>query len=579
MLLPKGKNMKKLIVVSLLIICGGAGLLYQLSVKQHHQLLSASQFLPENVLLYAEHQDVARIYKEFKQSKLGQTLADMDILEVIRELGVPADQVSEAQSIVDKVSTFIDGPVFNELLGKEFAVALYPAKSFPTGNPALALEERLILIARPRHNVQVLEFLSSLIADDIEKSTVQYGSYTISRYKLDETRTVSAVTVQDLVLLAIDERLVRKSLDLYDEKTATLEQNVEYRRLRKRLELSKLFTYISFSSLLEQGRMISEKLSDEEKNEFLSLLEQWKGWGGAAYGVWKEGSLLQEKALIHYDIGKLDPRIVKLCSVQPSKNETLSMVPAEVLFYYWTNTLNLPLLWEIYSSILIKHSGDMDLLHQEILDVTGVEFEELLEMIGHEVAVLVQDIDSNGIPLPKAALIVKVTNPQQFMGAFNKILVAADIPISEKEYKGVDISYWGVAPQSGLQPAFSFQDEYLFISNSTDVIKQIIDLQANGSKSFLEKDSVQRVTGNWTLENSVAFVDIAGLAEVLKNLASWAGSMASLQGPEAERSANTVINQIVFPLLDGIGMYSTLGSRSIIEDNTIILESTISVHE
>ncbi|HIC98166.1 MAG TPA: hypothetical protein EYP08_00470, partial [Pyrodictiaceae archaeon] len=29
---------------------------------------------------------------------------------------------------------------------------------------------------------------------------------------------------------------------------------------------------------------------------------------------------------------------------------TLGMVPADSLFYYWTNTLNLPLFWELYSA-------------------------------------------------------------------------------------------------------------------------------------------------------------------------------------------------------------------------------------
>lgn len=569
--------MKKLIVVFLLICCS-VGLLYILLSRGQQNKISAAEFLPENVLFYAEHQDFASIYKEYKESRLGRIIADINFSEVSRELGAPDEQILVVESFLKKINEFMAGPAFNELLGKEFSVALFPAKSFSAENPARALEERLLLIARPRHNAQFLQLLFPLLGDGIEQRTVQYGGHVITRYHTENALTISTVTVRGLVIVAIDERLLRKSLDCYDEKSKTLYKNAEFRQLRKRLKLSKLFTYVSIPALYEQGKIISEKLPDQERKEFLSLLEQWKGWGGAAYGAWKGDEFFQEKALIHFDIKVLDPRIVKLLSVDPSPNNTLAMVPQDVLFYYWTNTLNLPLLWEIYSSILVKHSGDMDLLHQEIRDVTGVEFEDILDMVSKEIAILIQDIDSNGIPLPKAALIVKLEKPEEFFTVFDKLLVAADIPISTKEYKKTRISYWGIAPQAGLQPAFTFQEDYFVISNSIDVIKQIVDLKMNSGTSFLQNSDVQEVAANLSLDNnSAAYVDIATLADAFKDFALWAGSMASLQGPEAAHSSKIVVEQIVLPLLDGVAMYSKLGSRSLIEDDTIVLESKISI--
>ncbi len=568
-------------IISVLFICCGAAILFVLFQKgPERQTVSASDFLPENVLFYAEHKNLAEIITEFQGSKLGRILRDMQFLDVLEELGAPPDQVREVRTAADQLSQFMDSPAFNELLGREFSVALFPAKSFSADNPALALEERLLLISRPRHNAQFLQFLAPMLTEDIVKSSVQYGKYTIDRYQVDSTVTVSAVVVKDLVLMAVDERLIRKGLDLYDKKQNTLSRNQQYLKLHEQLEKSKLFTYVSFPALYEQGKIISEKLPEDDEKEFLALLEQWKGWGSAAYGAWKEDALLQEKVVINYDMKKLDSRIVQLLSVRPSTNDTLSMVPPDVLFYYWTNTLNLPLLWNIYSTVLVRQSGNLDLLHQEIFDATGVQFEEILDMVSKDIAVLVQDIESKGIPLPKAALVLKLKKPEAFQNVFRKLLATADIPISEEMYKNAVVSYWGVAPQSGLQPAFTFIDEHAYISNSIDVIRQIIELREYPEGNFMDDKNVRLVTDRLLLpNNSAAYINIASLAAACREFAVWASSMASLQGPEVARSSKIAVDKIILPLLDGVAMYSQLGSRSFFRDNSIILESTISIEQ
>ncbi len=77
--------------------------------------------------------------------------------------------------------------------------------------------------------------------------------------------------------------------------------------------------------------------------------------------------------------------------------------------------------------------------------------------------------------------------------------------------------------------------------------------------------------------NSAAYVDIAHLADALKDIAVWAGTMAGLQGPETARKAEIVVNKLFLPLLDGVSMYTRLGSRSVIGEDNIIMESTITV--
>ncbi len=568
--------MKK-VGVGLLFFCCCVALVVLLLSRQEEEVVAA-EFLPENVLFYAEQQDFSFLYQEFQHSRLGRTLASLDYSGVAAELGVSEEKNHEFEAHRLKISDFLASPAFQELFGKEFSVALFPANSFSAENPTRALEERLLLIARPRHNAEVLQFLTPLFTGDIQQATVRYGSHTITRYQMDEQRILSTVMVKGMVLAGFDERLVRKSLDCYDDKQNTLQQNKEFQRLRQSLKQAKLFIYLSLPALCEQGHKISEKLPKEDQEMLLILLDQWQGWGEAAYGAWQEEDLIHDKAVIIFDSQELDSRVAELCGVKPTLNNTLTMVPTDVLFYYWTNTFNLPLIWDLYSSRLPGQAGDLDVLRQEVREATGVELEALLAMVGKEFAFLIRDIDANGIPLPKTALVVQLNEPESFIPVFENLLSAAEIPISKKKYGDEIITYWGLAPQGGLQPAFTVQGEYLLLSNSIDVIKQIVDLKNDPKKSFLENSDIQRVGSGLLFENnSAAYIDIAGLADVLKDIASWTASMAILQGPEAARTSHVLLEQIILPLLDGFAMYSKLGSRSIIGKDTIMLESTTSV--
>ncbi len=569
--------MKKIGIFFLLIICG-LGLFFFLK-DQQEKTLSASDCLPSDVLFYGEQFDFTDMYQDFTKSRLGRTLARIDYKGIATELGESGEDMLKVEEAWQKVNSVVNDPGFNELLGKEFSIAVFPAKSFSADNPAKAIEERLLLIARPRHNTKILQMLAPVISKDVQQSKVQYGSHTITRYKIDEENTLSTATVRDLIIAGFEERLVRKSLDHYDTKKETLSGNEDFQKLRKRFEGTKLFTYLSIPALSRQGRMIGESLSEENKVEFFALLDEWDGWGAAAYGAWHEDGLVRDKIEILFNKDELDSRIARLCEVKPTGNRTLPLVPAETLFYYWTNTLNLPLFWEIYSSYASSQQPvALDILRHELRDSAGVELEELLAMIDSEFSLIIEDVDREGIPLPKITVMVQLKEPDKFIDIFNILLKNSDIPVSKKEYGKQEISYWGEFPQGGLQPAFTLMDDYLLVSNSIDLVQRIVDVRSGSAQSLINSSAMKEV-GKGLLKdnNSATYIHIAKLADALKDLAVWGGSMAVLQGPEVARNADISVNQLLLPFLDGIAMYTQLGSRSIITKDSIVLESTTTV--
>lgn len=572
-------NIKKTAIIvisaSLLLI-----LIFVLKNKQE-PAVQAADFLPADVLFYAEQNDFTEMYQRFFDSRLGKTLINLDYRAIETELGGNEETIREAERLWKGISNTLEDPAFNELLGKEFCMALFPAKSFSPENPAQDLEERLLLIAKPRHNAKFLQLLAPLFKKDIKQSTVQYGAHTISRYQIDANNRLSTATIQGLVLAGFDERLVRKSIDSYDDRTNVLSKNKDFQRLRSNFKDAKLFTYFSMPAVFDQGCMIAENLPPEHKEEFLSLLKQWEGWGAAAYGAWHAKGQVTDKVEILFDKSNLDSGIAKLCNVPKAENKTLAMVPADTLFYYWANFLNLLDIWDIYSERVTRQQPHaFDVLRQELRDGGDVEIEEVLGMIDNEFAVIVRDVGQDGIPLPRAAVIIQLKQPEQFLGVFNKLLAEADIPMSDKKYKDKIITYWGIAPQGGFQPAFTLLDNYLLLSNSIDLVQQIVDLDDEPSRSLLKSVAIDKLGGKLLEKNnSATYIHVALFADALKDLAKWAGNMAILQGPEKARKAEIVVNQLILPVLDGVSMYKQLGSRSFITDDSIVLESVTTVAE
>jgi len=153
---------------------------------------------------------------------------------------------------------------------------------------------------------------------------------------------------------------------------------------------------------MEQGKLIAGALQDDEQRQFINLLEQWEGWGAIAYGAWKEDGLIKETVEILYDPEDLGREVAGLFGVDASSNKTLEMLPADTLFHYWINSLDLPLLFALYNETLVDHNPAMfHLLQQELQDVTGMGIEEILSMVGRECSIVVQDVGTNGLPLPK----------------------------------------------------------------------------------------------------------------------------------------------------------------------------------
>ena len=569
--------MKK-ILIGILLICGCVGLFFFIQAEQKEEL-QASDVLPADTMLYLEQHDFVKLYNEFASSRLGRVLSKIDYEGIAAELDGDGQVARDAVHLWKELHDVINEPVYDQVLGKEVSIALLSMPLTDDITPEKFLEERLLLIAKPRHNAKVVQFFASYLAKDVEQSTVQYGTHSIQRYKLNEKQTLSTAAVDGLVLAAYDERLVRKSLNIYDERQNTLSSNEMYNQLRQRCEGSVLFQFFAVSAVRSQLEILSQRLPEEQQQQFHEFLNEFNGWEAGAYAAWKEEGSIKDTLEIIYTREKLDPYVADLLSQPPEHNNSLKMVPSDALFYYWGNSLNLPLIFELYSEAIIEEQPEaFDLLQQELQDSVGMPLEEILALVANEYGVIIKQVEGEGVPIPKALVLFKLNDTEKVGTIIKTLLAEADIPISSNSYMDREINYWGVAPQVGLQPAYTISGDYLLLSNSRDLVKQVVSLQDGAEGTLLVNTELQQLSEVLKRENNTtAYAHIAHMADSLKTLATWAGGMAVLQGQETAKDVNVIVQELVLPLLDGIAMFTQMATRSEVKETTIVLESTILV--
>ena len=538
--------------------------------------VTAADFLPAETLVYVEQRDLGLLLADFKVSRLGRAVTGIDPMKIATDFGLAPEEINKIRDARRLLDDFFNSPIFNEVVGQELTLALLPVPDDALDAPDKTAAGSLLFIVKPRHNTDLLEMMSSLFSRKLEQTSIQQGMHSIKQYRLEEEKILSVVTVAGYVLAAFDERLVLAGLDRYDGKQNTLAQNKEYIRLRHDFIDAKLFAYVSMPALSGQTSRLAATLDLAQKEEIQKTLNQWKGWEGLAFGAWKEKGRIRDKAVVLFKKDKLNPLVAKMCSVQPVENKTLAMVPADILGYYWTNTMDMSTLWEMFTQEMKDSTEQIKAMEQDVKTFTGVELHQLLAMFGSEAVFLLKEVATDGfIPLPNGAVFLKIDKEEDFVKMLQPLLIKMAIPVQSEDYKGVKLNTLGMSLHPGLQPVYALHQGYLVLASTVDLVKKVIDgggLAGDALFQQVNQGLNQRLT---KVNNSVSFVRVSSLLIMMKELANWGGTMFSMQSPEAALKSKVAIEQLILPLLDGLAMYEVIGSRSVIEDDAIIMESSI----
>ena len=566
--------MKKIVILFLVVALMATGLFFLLKAEKK-TVATPAAFISEDVLVCFTQKDLGRMLDDFKKSRLGKTFSQIDFVKMAEDMGLPQENISFLKKGQDETNDFVNGPIFKELFNNEFTVALFPIDTSSLENPAGRIEEHLLMIAKPEHGTQLINLLTSGFMKVVNQTSVLYGKYTIKLFQLEKGRTLAAIAVQDLVLIAFDERIIRDSLDRYDKKKRSLNDNEGFLKLRPLFKDPVSFSYFGMESLQKQMEILLEKTDLKQKDLLKDAWRKWSGLQAAGYGVWREADGSRDKGVFIVDNAKLDPALRNFYATPSEKNASLAIVPQNVLAYYWTNTMDFPAYWKMYRQGSGFSQKKIDAIREDAKRQFGMDIETILGLLDRQCGLMVQDGEGKRfLPVPDFSMFVKLKDSNRVSELVRNFLKNNGIPVQTQDYKGVGISSMAAFSQGGLMPVYVIHDQYLIVASSMGMIKQIIDTMKEGH-GLADNPRFQKVsTGLLDVNNSVGYLRVGDMMRATKGMVGWGRAVIAIQDQGSAKNSEIVIDRLVNPLLDGLSMYSDVGLRSRIDPNQILIEST-----
>lgn len=533
---------------------------------------NAASFVPRDALVFVEQKDIGELIDGFKESPLGKAVTAINVRQVATDIGLSDDEVAGLADTVKVIKDVGNSRLFREFCGKTAALALLP------GGPVAAevgqrvsLPFQALFIARPQHKAEIFELISSVATGNVHQSEVDYKGYKLKKFEIDGT-TVYAATVDGFFLLGLQEKTLHTALDTALQADMSLVELPAFEQLRGQFSQPDFFAYTSLEGIRrELPAVTGQEAAGGAPDQFASLA----GLQHSAYGIWREEGLLRDRSITLIDRQGLDPQVGKLLSAAPERNDTLRLVPEDILTYYWSNTFALSAIWQIYKE---NHKTDSQALNEftgMFKKTTGSEVETVLALIEGGVSLFVnRGDDSAFIPLPHFAVFVKVTERRQMEDVIKKTTASFNIPLQEITYKDVTYTSYGQTLPGGLQALWGFHENYLFLANSRQILENIVDTREGGKglqKSKVYTDLRMDLESD---TNSVSFIRMAGVVDGIRELVGWGGVMLAIQGREAAAKSTALIDGVISPLLDGLTMFSTIATRSHLAEDRIVIEST-----
>jgi len=544
--------------------------------RQKEDEAQPSSFLPTDTLVYLDQKNGGESIERFLNSRIGRILRTIDLPDVLRAAETDSRYPQLAETILSQLARLHRDSLVQELLARRCTLALFGRRDWTveTDNVGDYLKNHLLLISKPQTNIEQFDALLASYIRPFAVSVAPYGRYTIRRIEIDPEMTVSVTYADGMFLAAFEERVLRESLDLHDRKRSTLRNDAGFQNTIGELDGAERLLYFSVEGLQALASSVAGLLPDPQEQAVLLELSSFKGVASVAYGEWRQKRILRNRCIVRLNPQTMDDRVRHLIATSPSLNDTLPYVAKDVLLYYWSNTLDLKLLWEMYVSEAGAESEEVLNLQESVREVSGYELKELIGMFSSNVGIMINESERDQfVPIPDFALLLKLRDASGVERAVEKMLASFGIKVQSGKYKGVRYYSWGIYPRESVQPVYAIHRNHLILANTMDILRKIIDTPINNTRLVATKGFRELDPGFQTLNNSVCYIDQARLLARVQDFVGWAGTMLAIQDRNMAEKSKMLIDKFIDPLFWGLSMYETSATRTYVRDNRIFIEA------
>ncbi|OEU83970.1 MAG: hypothetical protein BA873_11335 [Desulfobulbaceae bacterium C00003063] len=571
-------KMKKFLVLSTIMVLAISFLVWKL---QPVPVGDIAAVVPDTALLYMEQKDVENFIDDLKHSKLGKIIQAIDFLIIGNDLKLTDDQLTAIQKTDILIRNNWDSEIIRELFGKQVALALLqPLKSTMHLNLIDFIKANTVLITEPGYKAEFMHMIAeryAVYSKNISISAHQYGKYHIKRISIDAD-ILSTVAIDGFILMSFEEGQLRKCIDTFDNELPSLVEHEGYSRLRSYYSQPDQFMFLALRNSRDfiTNDLLQHEFSGRDIIE--KELTATAGFAGFSYGAWKNQSLISDRIMVLYNQEMVNSIVEKQLQTAPSTCDTLRFSPANPLVFYWTNTIDFELLYQLYS----RRVGEQDIKlvkFAEILeDQVGMTINEFFKLLGTELSyIITSGQEGNSLSIPYGIMLFKVEEPERVAAALEKLVAGYNIPVKMNNYGSTSFYSWAGSPQEGLQPLYGFLDNYLFIGNSNYLVKQVIDSLQNGNNLLKDPRFLEIDLGLTRSNNYISYTDNVELITITKSLLKLAGAMMAIEDRDTALKVKIILRDIIDPLLDGLSMFDRTATRSYFTEDSVVIDSMTKV--
>jgi hypothetical protein len=566
--------MKKGILLVIILVLIGLGVWYY--VQPPTATVSPFRLLPEETIAVAELIELEKSIDQFKAGTMAQRLKEVDVRGVMTELEAPIENFEQYEEMRGKMVDALNSRWFRELFGQEVVLGLVPP-SVPKLTP-MAVEKflgSLVVVSRPKHRAEALEFVSEMFGGQAAVGTEGYGDHEIKQFMLEEGVPIYYALDDGLLVGGFGLDTIKGCLDRSDRATLSLATNKNYLEMRNKLDsphLKAMFyanaerIYAVISEAVSSR--IAEKADREQADRSLAGLKGLRDIGCAFLD--DESAVLEAKTLVTFDREALDPFYAKAYRFEPEDNQTLNMVPESVLLYYWANCLDLKMYWDLVSDARSTDTREKASLERNIEQRTGISFDDLLTAIGNQFGLMITDVSTTGLfPLPKVVLFFEVEDNEVVEELITSAVEDTILQIQYEDFSGISIGSLPTPFGADVQPAYAFLNDFCLISMSAQLIKDTISTCGDEKNIRTDPDFNAVDRGLSARSSAVSFVNVKDLVGKVKDVAEWQNKMMVLKNPEKARDAATVTERVLNPVLESLRVVEAMGSRMVLQENEI----------
>ncbi|NQS99792.1 MAG: DUF3352 domain-containing protein [Candidatus Omnitrophica bacterium] len=540
--------MKKIVVIVsiVLVVSGiGAAIVYKL---QGPKKLPIEKILPEQAMFYLQMSEIEKSLEEFKTTQLWWNIQQIDLELLLQKSGLTEQDLAQFNEFQAKYIRFLPGLLW-EFFGQEVACAIYPFEISSFEDPRALLEaaSSFVLVTRLRPEAEFIELLTKVFDKfdrQVQIRDKKYKDYEVNLVALTDQLDLVFASVEDLLVIGLGEPAVFACLDVASGDQPALTHDKQYILTRSRLSQdAQTIGYGNLELLFSNVKQVLSSIpatQEEDITKKAQALKQFeKSTGLETIGLSSSlEKVAQTKAVVLFDKAKMDPDLAVLYSFKPQKNNSISFVPKDVIYYQWSNCLDAELSWDNFQQQLAEQRQHLPPGAPQFSNIfSGIEQElgqdienDIIPAMGNETGGFLADINMDGpFPIPEILFFLKVKDQAVFETALDTLTAKNTLPMRSEMYKDINIKYVSLPFGKGFQPGYCFLDDYLLIACSQKLLKQSIDASSNQSLCLTANQDFQAVDFGLTKENNgIFFFKTATFFSKIRQICDWGVDWASL---------------------------------------------------